>query len=176
MRGLCTNWWLVYKSGKIKINLVRHLKNDYFQNSVSSSGKIGSANQHFCWELRKPDKNKAKNNHRAKDQNEDTWRTGCSLCNNSSPEARANSKGNMWHWEMEQSVSEPQEGGKSQRVRDPLPEGSLVTPCTWIGPQRDTPKSIRKEFKIIQPSQLHIISIPVNKLRWSMIGLLVTHN
>ena len=94
MRGLCTNWWLVYKSGKIKINLVRHLKNDYFQNSVSSSGKIGSANQHFCWELRKPDKNKAKNNHRAKDQNEDTWRTRCSLCNKSSPEARANSKRN----------------------------------------------------------------------------------
>ena len=34
-----------------------------------------------------------------------------------------------------------------------------------LGPQRDIPKSIRKEFKIIQPSQLHIISIPVNKLR-----------
>ena len=117
MRGLCTNWWLVYKSGKIKINLVRHLKNDYFQNSVSSSGKIGSANQHFCWELRKPDKNKAKNNHRAKDQNEDTQmqplqqvfsRSTCQF-----------QKKQMWHWEMEQSISEPQEEG--QKLNSPRP-------------------------------------------------------
>ena len=56
----------------------------------------------------------------------------------------------MRHWEMEQSVSEPQEEG--QKLKESKTHYTGIPGNTLhfgLGPQRDIPKSIRKEFKII---------------------------
>lgn len=153
LRSLCESWWLIYKSYKIKIDF-RHLKNNYCQNSASRSGRLGNVNQISYWELRKLNKNmkdidvkswenKAKKNHRAKNHNEDTWRTGCSIWKNSSPEARASSKRNRCNSEMlSRACENPRTGWQKSWVQDP-PHKEIPGkhPILWTGsPKSHTPE------------------------------------
>lgn len=153
--GLCESWWLINKNYKInQNNLFRHLKNDC-QNSASSSSRLSNVNQPFHWELQKPGKNikdsylrklenRAKKNHRAKEQNEDTWRVECSIFRG----MWQFQKKQIWHWEAEQSAWEPQERvAKVKRPGTKMQRDPWETLCTvdWV-PREPHPR-VREELK-----------------------------